>query len=309
MRIVVLDGATLNPGDLSWADLSRIAPCEVHDRTAPEDVLPRARGAEIVLTNKTVLSGETIAQLDALRYIGVLATGFNVVDAKAARARNIPVTNVPAYGTMSVAQHTVALLLELTNQVGRHAASVRAGNWARCPDFCFAETPLVELDGRTLGLIGSGRIAQAVAGLARALGMKVIFATRTGGKDELDRVLGESDVISLHCPLTAETRELINASTLARMKPTAFLINTSRGPLVAEHDLAAALNAGRLAGAAVDVLSTEPPVNGSPLIAARNCLVTPHHAWATQAARGRLMKIAVENVRRFAEGAPQNVVN
>ena len=309
MKIVVLDGATLNPGDLSWSALQAIAPCEIHDRSAEREIVARAREAEIVLTNKTVLSATTIGALPALRYIGVLATGYNVVDAAAARARIVPVTNIPAYGTQSVAQHTFALLLELTNHVGQHAASVRAGNWSRCPDFCYAETPLVELDGKTLGLIGAGRIAQAVARIGQAFGMKVIFATRTGGRTELERVLGESDVISLHCPLTPETRELINATTLARMKPSAFLLNTSRGPLIAESDLAAALNADRLAGAAVDVLSVEPPAAGNPLLTARNCLVTPHHAWATQAARQRLMTVAVENVRAFLAGAPRNVVN
>lgn len=309
MKIVVLDGATLNPGDLSWAALQAIAPCEIHDRTAEREIVGRARDAGIVLTNKTVLNAATIGALPALRYIGVLATGYNVVDAVAARAKDIPVTNIPAYGTPSVAQHTFALLLELTNHVGQHAASVRAGGWSRCPDFCYAETPLVELDGKTLGLVGAGRIAQAVARIGEAFGMKVVFATRRGGRAELERVLGESDVISLHCPLTSETRELINAATLARMKPSAFLINTSRGPLIAEADLAAALNTGRLAGAAVDVLSTEPPPAGNPLLTARNCLVTPHHAWATQAARQRLMTVAVENVRAFLAGSPQNVVN
>ena len=309
MKIVVLDGATLNPGDLSWSALQAIAPCEIHDRSAEREIAGRARDAEIVLTNKTALQAATIAALPSLRYIGVLATGYNVVDAAAARVRNVPVTNIPAYGTPSVAQHTFALLLELTNHVGQHAASLRAGGWSRCPDFCYAETPLVELDGKTLGLIGAGRIAQAVARIGGAFGMKVVFATRTGGRAELERVLGESDVISLHCPLTPETRELINAATLARMKPSAFLLNTSRGPLIAEADLAAALNAGRLAGAAVDVLSTEPPPASNPLLTARNCLVTPHHAWATQAARQRLMTVAVDNVRAFLAGAPRNVVN
>ena len=309
MKIVILDGATLNPGDLSWAGLQQLGPCVIHDRTAAADIVARAREAEIILTNKTVLSAATLAQLPGLRYIGVLATGYNVVDAAAARARHIPVTNIPAYGTMSVAQHTLALLLELTNHVGRHAGSVRAGQWSKCPDFCYAETPLVELDGKTLGLVGAGRIAQAVARLGEAFGMKAIFATRRGGRAELERVLAAADVVSLHCPLTPETRELINATTLARMKPSAFLLNTSRGPLVAEADLAAALNAGRLAGAAVDVLSTEPPAADNPLLSADNCLVTPHQAWATQAARQRLMTTAVENVRAFLAGTPRNVVN
>jgi glycerate dehydrogenase len=309
MKICVLDGLTLNPGDLSWAGFEALGRCEVHERTAPADIVPRAGGAEIVLTNKTPLSAETIAQLPALRYIGVLATGYNVVDAAAARARGVPVTNTPAYGTQSVAQHTFALLLELTNHVGRHAQSVREGGWARCPDFCYWEQPLTGLEGRTMGIVGAGRIGGAVARMAEAFGMKVIFATRKDGRGALERVLRESDVISLHCPLTPETRELINASTLAMMKPTALLLNTSRGPLVHEADLALALNAGRLGGAALDVLAVEPPTAGHPLFTARNCLVTPHHAWATQAARARLMAIAVENLRAFLAGRPAHVVN
>ena len=309
MNLVVLDGATLNPGDLSWAELERLGSCVIYERTSAPDIVARSRTADALLTNKTPLDAATLGQLPSLQYIGVLATGFNVVDVAAARARGVPVTNVPAYGTASVAQHTLALLLELTNQVGRHAASVCGGNWSRCPDFCYAETPLVELNGKVLGLVGAGRIARAVATLGGALGMKVIFATRSGGRAELERVLAESDVVSLHCPLTADTRGLINAATLSRMKPSAFLINTSRGPLIAEADLAAALNAGRIAGAAVDVLSAEPPPADNPLLAARNCLVTPHHAWATQAARARLMTVAVDNLRAFLAGAPRNVVN
>ncbi len=309
MTIVVLDGATLNPGDLSWAELEALGPCVIHPRSAGDEIVARARDAEIVLTNKTPLDAATLAQLPRLRYVGVLATGYNVVDVAAARARGVPVTNVPTYGTNSVAQHTLALLLELTNQVGRHAASVRAGGWVRCPDFCYAETPLVELDGLVLGLVGAGRIARAVARLGEALGMRVVHATRAGGRPELERVLAEADVVSLHCPLTPETRGLIDAAALARMKPTALLLNTSRGPLVVEADLAAALNAGRIAGAAVDVLAVEPPRPDNPLLGARNCLVTPHHAWATQAARRRLLAVAVDNVRAFLAGAPRHVVN
>ncbi len=309
MNIVVLDGATLNPGDLSWAELEALGPCVVHPRSRGTEIVDRARDAEIVLTNKTPLDAAALARLPRLRYVGVLATGHNVVDSAAARARGVPVTNVPAYGTSSVAQHTLALLLELTNQVGRHAASVRTGGWVRCPDFCYAETPLVELDGLVLGLVGSGRIARAVARLGEALGMRVMFATRAGGRAELERVLAESDVVSLHCPLTAQTKGLIDAAALAWMKPSALLLNTSRGPLVVEADLAAALRAGRLAGAALDVLAEEPPRADNPLLSAPNCLVTPHHAWATQAARRRLMGVAVDNVRAFLAGAPRNVVN
>ncbi len=309
MKIVVLDGATLNPGDLSWTELQQLGTCEIHDRTAVADIVRRAADAEVVLTNKTVLSADTLKQLPKLRFVGVLATGFNVVDVAAARARNVPVSNIPAYGTVSVAQHTFALLLELTNHVGQHAASVRAGGWSKCPDFCYAETPLVELDGRALGLIGAGRIAQAVARMGEAFGMKVSYATRTGGRGELERVLKESDVVSLHCPLTPETKGLINTASLALMKRSAFLLNTSRGPLVVDADLAAALNDGKIAGAGLDVLSVEPPPPGNPLFTAKNCLITPHHAWATQAARQRLMKVAVDNVRSFLGGAPKNVVN
>lgn len=308
-RIVVLDGYTLNPGDLSWSALEALGPLTVHDRTPPADIVARAAGAPIVLTNKTPLSAATLAQLPDLRFIGVLATGYNVVDVAAARARGVPVSNVPAYGTRSVAQHVFALLLELTQHVGHHAASVRDGRWAQCPDFTYWETPLLELDGLTLGLVGAGRIGQAVAELGRAFGLRVQFATRRGGRAELEQVLRTSDVVSLHCPLTDDTRGLINAATLALMKPTAFLINTSRGPLIDEPALAAALNSGQLAGAGLDVLSTEPPPAGHPLFSARNCLITPHLAWATTAARRRLMQVAVDNVRAFLAGTPQNVVN
>jgi glycerate dehydrogenase len=309
MKIVVLDGATLNPGDLSWSPLAALGACEIHERTAPPEVVPRAREAEIILTNKTPISAEALKQLPALRYIGVLATGHNVVDVTAARVRGIPVTNIPAYGTQSVAQHTIALLLELTNHVGLHARGVRDGAWARSPDFCYWERPLIELAGRTLAIVGPGRIGQAVARAGEGLGLQAVFATRAGGRSELLRVLRDANVISLHCPLTPETHEIINAGTLALMKPSALLLNTSRGQLIREADLAAALNAGRLAGAAVDVLATEPPPPDHPLLTARNCLITPHHAWATQAARARLMAIAVENLRAFLAGSPRNVVN
>jgi glycerate dehydrogenase len=309
MKIVVLDGATLNPGNLSWTELKQLGPCEIYDRTAAADVVSRARGADILLTNKTGLNDAALTSLPNLRYVGVLATGYNIVDIAAARDKNIPVTNIPAYGTKSVAQHTFALLLELTNQVGRHAAGVREGQWSHSLDFCYAETPLIELDGQTLGLVGTGRIAQAVARLGEAMGMRVLFATRVGERAQLERVLDESDVLSLHCPLTLDIRELINATILDRMKSSAFLLNTSRGALIAEDDLADALNAGRIAGAAVDVLSVEPPPPTNPLLTARTCLVTPHQAWATRAARHRLMTVAVENVRAFVAGTPRNVVN
>lgn len=307
--IVVLDGFTLNPGDLSWSALEAHGPCRVFDRTPVSAIVAHGHDAGILLTNKTPLSAATIAALPALRYIGVLATGYNIVDVAAARGRGIPVTNVPAYGTASVAQHAFALLLELTQRTGHHARTVAEGRWARCPDFCYWDKPLLELHGLTLGLVGSGRIAQAVARIGEAMGMSVVFARRADGRAGLERVLRTADVVSLHCPLTAETQRLINAETLGWMKPTALLLNTSRGPLVDEAALAEALRAGRLAGAGLDVLATEPPPADHPLYAAPNCLITPHIAWATTAARARLMGVAVDNVRAFLAGTPQNVVN
>ena len=311
--IVVLDSHTLNPGDLSWDALRALGPYTLHDRTATADIVPRLRGATVALTNKVPLRAETLAQLPDLRYIGVLATGYNVVDTAAARMRGIPVTNIPAYGTTSVAQHTLALLLELANGVGHHAATVRAGRWVTSSDWCYWDRPLTELDGLTLGLIGYGRIGRAVATLARAFGLKIIMHTRTPVPDaenvSLDELLRRSDIVSLHCPLTADNQGLINAARLAPLKPTAFLINTSRGPLIVEADLARALAEKRIAGAALDVLSAEPPTADNPLLAAPNCVITPHLAWATRAARQRLMTVAVANVRAFLAGTPQNVVN
>jgi len=313
MRITILDGHTTNPGDLSWEPLRALGDCAVHDRTAAAEIVARAADADVVLTNKTPLTRETIAALPRLECIGVLATGYNVVDVAAARARGIPVCNVPEYGTPNVAQATFALLLELTNRVGRHAELVRAGRWSSCPDFCFWEGELVELSGLTLGVVGYGRIGRAVATIGRAFGMRILAWRRSPGDDpecvRLDRLLRESDVVSLHCPLTAETERLVNAATLATMKPTAFLVNTARGALVDELALAAALDAGRLSGAALDVLAVEPPAASNPLLAARNCLITPHIAWATREARRRLIEITADNVRAFATGTPRNVVN
>jgi glycerate dehydrogenase len=302
---------------LSWQGLESLGPCRVFERTPAELVIQRAAHAEIVLTNKTVLDARTIAALPRLRYVGVLATGYNVVDLTAARSRAIPVTNVPAYSTPSVAQLTFALLLELTHQVGMHSAGVRAGRWSRSPDFCYWETPLIELSGLTLGLVGFGHVGRAVARIARGFEMRLLVHTRTRPEmapdglefASLNRLLCESDVVSLHCPLTDATRHLINAAALSRMRPSAFLINTGRGPLLDEVALAAALNSGRLAGAAVDVLSTEPPAADNPLLTARNCIITPHLGWATRAARQRLLNSAVANVRAFLEGRPVNVVN
>ncbi|TMQ02066.1 MAG: D-2-hydroxyacid dehydrogenase [Verrucomicrobia bacterium] len=315
MNIVVLDGHTLNPGDLSWGELQSLGECRIYDRTPPDEVVKRAADAEIVLTNKTVLTREQIHSLPKLRYIGVLATGYNIVDIAAAREGNIPVTNVPTYGTRSVAQHTLALLLELTQHVGHHARTVRDGRWTNCPDFCYWDYPLIELDGLTMGIVGLGRIGGAVAELAKAFRLNLLATSSTPGQSspgiqfvELESLFRQSDVVSLHCPLTPRTNNLVNAKRLALMKPTAFLLNTSRGGLVEEQALADALNSGRIAGAAVDVLSLEPPPADNPLLRAKNCLVTPHIAWATRAARSRLLATAVANVRAFLDGRAQNVV-
>lgn len=308
MRIVILDGHALNPGDLSWDAFSALGECVVHERTAPEAVHARIENAEIVLTNKVTLSAELLGRLPKLRYIGVLATGYDVVDVAAAAARGITVTNVPAYGTRSVAQHTIALLLELTNHVGLHAAEVRGGAWSRSRDWCYWTRPLTELDGLTLGIIGNGRIGSAVARIADALGMHVVTVSSRDGDEAMQGLFGRSDVVSLHCPLTPKTRELINRDSLAYFKPGALLINTARGGLINEGDLAQALNAGQLGGAALDVLCSEPPPPENPLLRAANCIITPHQAWATLAARQRLMQIAAENLRCFLHGEVQNRV-
>ena len=317
MKIVVLDGYTLNPGDLNWQELEALADCTVHDRTPPDEVVGRAKGAEILLTNKTVLSGEVLGHLPDCRYIGVLATGYNVVDIDAATDRGIVVTNVPTYAARSVAQMVFAHVLNLAQHVAHHGRTVKDGRWARSPDFCYWNYPLVELDSKTMGIIGLGRIGKATAELARAFGMKVIGYDRyadssAGGLSTpvgLDEVFRRGDVVSLHCPLTPETLKIVNAERLGLMKPTAFLINTSRGPLVDERALADALNGGRIAGAGLDVLSVEPPTGDSPLLSAPNCCITPHIAWATREARERLMKVATDNVKAFLEGNPRNVVN
>jgi len=318
MKIVVLDGYCLNPGDLSWDALRKLGTVEVYDRTPAAEVVARAAGAAVVFTNKTPLPAAALEQLPELRYIGVLATGYNIVDVAAAKARGIVVTNIPTYGTASVAQFVFALLLELCHHVGAHAEAVRAGEWSRNPDWSFWKSPLVELAGKTMGIIGFGRIGRQTGKIADAMGMRVIANDTHHGEtpsyDEfrwaaVDEVLAESDVVSLHSPLFPETQGMINAKSLTLMKASAFLINTSRGPLVVDQDLAAALNAGRIAGAGLDVLTLEPPEAENPLLSARNCLVTPHIAWATKEARSRLMDSAVENVTAYLAGTPRNVVS
>lgn len=315
MKIVVLDGNTLNPGDLSWEELEQLGACTVYERTPPELVLARARDAEVVLTNKVLLDANVLAQLPELRYIGVLATGYNVVDLQTANERGIIVTNVPAYGTASVAQMTIALLLELTSHVAEHSQSVHAGDWVASPDFSYTRTPLVELDGLTMGIVGFGQIGQAVTRLAQAFGMRVIVNVPRPRPAppgitfvDMATLFRESDVVSLHCPLTPETKGLVNAKRLGMMKPSAFLLNTSRGPLLVEQDVADALNTSRIAGAGVDVLSQEPPHPDNPLLSARNCLITPHIAWATRASRQRLLETVAVNVSMFIAGTPKNVV-
>ena len=319
MRIVVLDGHTLNPGDNPWDGLAALGELTVHDRSAPGEIVPRARGAEVVLTNKTHLDAATLAALPELRYVGVLATGYNVVDVAAARAIGITVTNVPEYGTDSVAQHVMALLLELASAVGEHDAAVHAGEWQRCPDFCFWKRPLLELSGLSMGIVGYGRIGRRVGEIARALGMRVLAsarperpvppATATETWCSLEDLFATADVVTLHCPLTADNERFVNAELLARMKRSAFLINTARGPLVDEAALARALAAGTIAGAGLDVVSIEPIRADNPLLGAPNCIVTPHVAWASRAARQRLMATAVENVRAFLAGSPVNAVS
>lgn len=316
-KIVILDGYTLNPGDLSWDEFRNILPeVEIHDRTAPEDVLARCAGASIILTNKTRLPAEVIQALPDLRFIGVLATGFDVVDAKAARACGIPVSNVPAYSTFSVVQMVFSFILNWTNGIAHHAARVRDGAWASCKDFAFWDFPLHELEGKTLGIVGFGRIGQQVGKIANAFGMKVSAVVRSPKSVDypvafvtMKEIFSESDFVCLLCPLTPETRGLANSVRIRTMKKTAYLINTARGPVVVEEDLAAALNEGVIAGAAADVLSAEPPPATNPLLTAKNMVITPHYAWATVEARQRLMNVSLANVRAFLSGSPGHVVN
>lgn len=318
MKITVLDGYGLNPGDLSWEELKKLGDLTIYDRTAPSETIERSAGSEILITNKTIIDRGIIEKLPDLRYIGVLATGYNVVDTKATREKGITVTNIPSYSTASVAQMVFSLLLAITNGVEHFTADNRAGRWSRNADFCYWDSPLMELAGKTFGIVGFGNIGSKVAGIALALGMKVMAQTSKSQEElptgiekatSLEHLLKECDVLSLHCPLTESTKHIINATTLAMMKPSAILINTGRGPLVDEIALAAALNSGALRGAGVDVLSCEPPSIDNPLLYARNCYTTPHIGWATTEARQRLMDIAVANVANFLNGTPTNVVN
>lgn len=318
MEIVVLDGYTMNPGDLSWEGIRRLGAVKLFDRTPAELVAERAAGAEAILTNKVAVRAATLNALDSLRYIGVTATGVDIIDLDAARARGVTVTNVPAYGADSVAQFTIALLLELCHHVGLHSDAVRAGAWSSSKDWSFTLSPQVELAGKVLGVIGLGRIGRRVAEIGRALGMRVL-AVNSGRREmvveemfewsPLDGLLRSADVVSLHCPLTLLTRGLLSRERLSLMKPTALLLNTARGALIDDQALADALNQGKIAGAGLDALVDEPPSPSNPLLAAKNCIVTPHMAWSTREARARCMRTTVQNLEAFLNGKPQNVVS
>ncbi|TAN19468.1 MAG: D-2-hydroxyacid dehydrogenase [Chitinophagaceae bacterium] len=316
MNIAVLDGYTMNPGDLSWDELKNLGNVTIYDRTPVEEVKERIVYAEIVLTNKAIINAEAITYARNLKYIGVMATGFNVVDIQAAQKKNITVTNVPSYSTVSVAQMTFALILELTNHVAEYAQSVQNGDWVRSKDFSYQVKPIRELQEKTLGIIGLGRTGKKVARIGQAFGMKVIASHKHPERDKMEGVqfvheeicFRESDILSLHCPLNEQNKGFINKHSLTWMKSSALLINTSRGPLINEQDLADALNNGRIAGAGLDVLSTEPPSEENPLLYAKNCIVIPHIAWATYESRQRLMKTVVDNIRAFTNGKPENVV-
>lgn len=316
MKIVVLDGYTLNPGDLSWEGFKKLGTCDIYERTSPELTVSRCRDAEVAITNKVVFDKNVIGQLPGLKYIGVLATGYNVVDTVAARKAGITVTNIPSYSTASVAQMVFSHILNFVQNVSAHAISVSSGKWSESRDFSYWLSPQTELAGKTLGIIGFGQIGQAVARIGIAFGMKVIFSNRSKKESvngavqvELSHLLENSDFISINCPLTSENVGFINSQTISRMKPSVFLVNTGRGPLINEQDLADALNSGRIAGAGLDVLSAEPPLKENPLLKAKNCFITPHIAWATSEARSRLMDIAVENLKAFSEGKIKNKVN
>lgn len=317
MKIVVLDGYGMNPGDLSWKALEEMGEVTVYDRTTPEDLVERAKGAEVVLTNKVAVSSQMMDRLPELKYIGVLATGYNVVDVEAARAKGVVVTNIPAYSTDSVVQMTFAHILNITNRVAHYARENREGKWCSSKDFCYWDTPLPELSGLTLGIVGLGNIGMKVARIARVFGMEVYAATSKPAaslpegiqKTTFRGLLGVCDILSLHCPLTPSTRELVNRETIAMMKQSAVVINTGRGPLVNEADVAEALHSGQLSAYGADVMAEEPPAADNPLFREPNAFITPHVAWATLDARKRLMKIAVANVKAFIEGNPVNVVS
>lgn len=316
MKIVILDGYTTNTGDLSWERLEKLGDLTVYSRTRPEELYERAKDAELLITNKTVLNGDAIRSLKKLKYIGTISTGFNVVDIQTARELGIPVCNVPSYCTKAVAQMTFALLFSFTNHVALHDQSVHQGEWENSTDFCYWKAPLIELEHKNFGVYGFGSIGQATAKIAADLGMNVLVYSRSEkalpsgyrwvSQEELFR---ESDVLSLHCPLTPETTGLVNRDTLALMKPTAYLINTSRGQVICEQDLAEALNGGRLAGAAMDVLRKEPPEKGNPLTHCDRCIITPHISWAAEDSRARLLNTVCDNVEAFLNGTPQNQVN
>lgn len=312
MKICILDGYSLNPGDLDWSPVERLGDVTLFDRTPADKIVERAADADIVLTNKVPFSADTLRQLPLLRFICVLATGYNIIDTEAATRQGVVVANIPAYSTMSVAQMAFAHILNITNHVASYAREVADGKWTNCPDFCFWDSALTELAGKTMGIVGLGNTGMATARIAVAMGMKVVALTSKSADTlpegitpaPLDDVLASADVVSLHCPLTPSTRHLINAASIAKMKPSAILINTGRGPLVDEQAVADALNGGRLAAFGADVLSQEPPRGDNPLLSARNCFLTPHIAWATLEARTRLMSTATENVRQFIAGEP-----
>ncbi|MBQ2842488.1 MAG: D-2-hydroxyacid dehydrogenase [Clostridia bacterium] len=314
MKITVLDAYTENPGDLSWEWLEKLGECTIYDRTPPELISERTKGCNIVITNKTPLRKELLENLPELRYVGLLSTGYNIVDWEYCKEKGIPVCNIPSYSTSAVAQLVFALILELTNAVGIHSESVHGGEWSECKDFCYWKTPLTELDGKTFGIIGFGKIGKAAAKIASAFGMKVLASTNHPAPFEnvefcsKDELLAKSDFVSLHCPLTPLTEGMVNAEFLSKMKPTAMLINTSRGQVVDENALAEALKNGKIAGAGLDVLSVEPPKSDCPLIGIKNCYITPHIAWAGFETRERLMKICRKNVEAFLNGSPINLV-
>ncbi|WP_205509804.1 D-2-hydroxyacid dehydrogenase [Longitalea arenae] len=315
IKIVITDGYTLNPGDLSWQPVEQFGELFVYDRMQPHEIVDKCKDAHIVLTNKVPFNAATLARLPQLKMIGVTATGYNIIDVQAATKSNIAVCNVPAYGIASVAQHTIALLLELTNQVGKHAASVAAGEWTNCPDFSYQKAPITELAGKTMGIVGWGNIGQQTARISQALGMELCYYNPAKKEKAfapwlpLPELFAKSDVVSLHCPLTPENTGFVNAELISRMKASAFIINTARGQLINEQDLANALNNGRIAGAGLDVLSTEPPNALNPLLNAKNCIITPHNAWVSREARKRVMAVTVANIEAFLNNKPMNKVN